>query len=159
MKTLVLVAAAVLLAVVVRAVAVAQEDTAGSAVDSAEVGGGADSSTVVVVATYFHGNRRCATCRKLEAYSQEAVTQGFVDELDAGRLVWRVVNFDEEENAHYLDDYGLYSQALVLSREVNGIETEWNNLDKIWQLVGNKEEFLNYVTASTRAFLSPTKSE
>ena len=36
------------------------------------------------VAYYFHGNFRCATCRKLEAYSEEAITKGFVDQLASG---------------------------------------------------------------------------
>lgn len=33
-----------------------------------------------VVAYDFHGNKRCSTCRKLEAYSEEAITGGFAAE-------------------------------------------------------------------------------
>ena len=36
-----------------------------------------------IVAYYFHGNKRCSTCRKLEAYSRKAIEGGFADELAA----------------------------------------------------------------------------
>jgi len=39
-----------------------------------------------VVAFYFHGNVRCATCRKLEAYTDEAIHSGFANALDDGVL-------------------------------------------------------------------------
>ena len=29
-----------------------------------------------IIAYYFHGTRRCATCKKLEAYSKEAIETG-----------------------------------------------------------------------------------
>ncbi len=108
-----------------------------------------------IVVTYFHGNRRCATCMKLEAYSHEAVTSGFGDDLAAGTVEWRVVNFDDEANQHYTKDYGLYSQSLVLSHVVDGKEVSWKNLDKIWELVGDKDKFVPYVQSSTRDFMNP----
>ena len=66
------------------------------------------------VAYYFHGNVRCATCRKLEAYSEEAITKGFADELASGTLAWRVVNIDEPENKHFVQDFELVTKSLVL---------------------------------------------
>ena len=42
---------------------------------------GASVQTPRFVAYYFHGNMRCATCRKLEAYSEEAITKGFAEDL------------------------------------------------------------------------------
>ena len=36
-----------------------------------------DAGAESVVAFYFHGNVRCATCKKIEAYADEAVQQGF----------------------------------------------------------------------------------
>jgi hypothetical protein len=53
------------------------------------------------------------------------------------------VNFDDEVNRHFVNDYKLYSQSLILSRVRGGKEVAWANLDKIWTLVGNKEEFLH----------------
>lgn len=108
-----------------------------------------------VIAYYFHGNRRCATCQKLEAYAQEAVTGEFADEIEQGLVEWRVVNFDEEANEHYLKDYGLFSQTVILSRIDGEKETEWKNLDRIWKLVGDKDAYVTYVRDELRAFLMP----
>ena len=114
----------------------------------------ADSAaSVAYVITYFHGNRRCATCKKLEAYSHEAVETGFADDLASRKLQWRMINYDEEANAHYAEDYGLYSQSLIVSRMVDGKEAAWTNLKKIWELVGDKYKFLTYVKSETRAFM------
>jgi hypothetical protein len=106
-----------------------------------------------IIAYYFHGDRRCATCLKLEAYSAEALQTGFKKELSDSVLVWRVVNYDEKENKHYIDDYNLYTKALILSRVSGGKEVGWKNLDKIWQLVGNKDKFIEYVQQETREFM------
>jgi hypothetical protein len=112
-----------------------------------------DISNEIVFASYLHGNRRCPTCLKLEAYSEEALRAAFKEELEDSVLIWRTINYDEKENEHYLKDYSLYTKALILSRVKNGSEVEWKNLDKIWEKVGNKEEFLKYVQEETRAFL------
>lgn len=107
-----------------------------------------------VVVFYLHGNRRCATCKKLEAYSEEAVATGFATQLADSTLVWQVINFEDADNEHYVKDYGLYSQSLVLSRRRGGREIEWKNLDEIWTLVGNRKEFMAYVQAELAAFLT-----
>jgi len=106
----------------------------------------------IIYASYFHGDRRCPTCMKLEAYSSEAIRSGFEKEVKDSLLVFRTVNWDREENAHYLDDYKLYTKALILSRVRGGKEVAWVNLDSIWQLVGDKDKFLKYVQTHSRAF-------
>ena len=106
-----------------------------------------------VIAYYFHGNRRCASCIKIEAYSREAIDSGFAEELKAGKLEWLVINTDEPENEHFIKDYQLYTKSLVLSNIENGKQTKWKNLDKVWELLRNKEGFLQYVQTETRAFL------
>jgi len=112
-----------------------------------------------VIVFYLHSNRRCITCKKLEAYSEEAVTSGFEAQLEDSLIIWKVVNFEEEANEHYVKDYGLYSQSLVLSRLQGDQEMEWKNLDKIWKLVGSKEEFISYVQGELNAFLNPTEEQ
>ena len=112
-----------------------------------------------VIVYYLHSNRRCTTCKKLEAYSEEAVTSGFASQLEDSLILWQVVNFEEEDNEHYVKDYGLYTQSLVLSRLQGDKEVEWKNLDEIWQLVGNEEEFISYVQRELNAFLNPAKDQ
>lgn len=112
-----------------------------------------------IVVYYLHMNRRCMTCGKLEAYSKEAVETGFVEQLKDSSIVFRVENFETEGNEHFSKDYQLYSQSLILSRQHDGIETEWKNLNKIWKLVGDKEEFITYVQTEVAEFVNPEEKE
>jgi hypothetical protein len=116
----------------------------------------ADTGDSRVIAYYFHSERRCATCMKLEAYSQEAIESGFGDLLADSSLVWRVVNFESADNEHFAKGYQLYSQAVILSRLENGTEVGWVNLDQIWTLVGDKEKFVAYIQTETKRFLDGT---
>lgn len=68
-----------------------------------------------VVAFYFHTNTRCSTCIKIEAYSHEAIEKGFPDELKNGTLELRVVNYEQPENRHFIQDYRLVSKSLILA--------------------------------------------
>ena len=106
-----------------------------------------------VVAYYFHGNKRCSTCRKLEAYSEEAVTGGFASELDSGELVWRVVNTDDAANAHFVTDFELVTKSVVLVEYRDGEVVRWKNLKLVWQLVRDKDGFITYVREATEDFL------
>jgi hypothetical protein len=121
----------------------------GAAAASAADAGPAD----VVVVTYFYTNVRCPTCRKIEAYTQEAVEQGFADDIAAGRVVWRALNTDEAAHAHFVDDYGLLAKSVVVSRRQGGKEADWKNLDRIWDLVGDKDAFVSYVRDEVAASL------
>jgi hypothetical protein len=116
-------------------------------------GGASPSGDAKVIAYYFHGNFRCRTCRTIEAYSEEAITKGFTDALASGRLAWRVVNVDEPENKHFVEDFELVTKSLVLVEYRDGKVIRHENLREVWKLVSDKEAFLNYVRASTREFL------
>ncbi len=106
-----------------------------------------------VTAYYFHTTNRCASCRAIEAYSKEAIETAFADELKDGRLVWKLVNVEQKGNEHFVKDYQLYTKALVLVDETRGRAPRWRNLEKVWQLLRDKEAFLRYVRTETRAFL------
>ncbi len=112
------------------------------------------ASADVFIASYFHGNVRCATCYKLETYSAEAMQTGFEKELKDSSLVWRTVNWDKEENKHFLADYKLFTKAVIISRLRSGKEIAWTNLDSIWTLVGDKGRFVKYVQDQTRIFIA-----
>ena len=96
---------------------------------------------------------RCSTCRTIEAYSEEAIAKGFASEIASGRLAWRAVNIDEPENKHFVEDFALASKSLVLAEYRDGKVTRHENLQQVWQLVRDKEAFLDYVRAATRVFL------
>jgi hypothetical protein len=106
-----------------------------------------------VIAYYFHTNTRCSTCIKIEQYSKEAIEKGFPEELKSGALE-KIVNYQNPENRHYMQDYKLVSKSLILVNLVNGKQTEWTNLKVVWQLAGCKDAFLNYVRREVRGYLA-----
>ena len=111
------------------------------------------AADVKIIAYYFHGNARCPTCYKMEQYAKEAIEENFKDELANGLLVVKTVNVEKKENKHFLDDYQLYTKALVISRVENGKEIEHNNLTKIWEYVRDKNRFFSYVTTEINKYL------
>ena len=114
---------------------------------------GEDVKGARVVAYYFHGSFRCPTCRKLEQYSKEAIETNFQDAIRSGKLEYKVVNVEDKGNEHYTQDYQLYTKSLILSLVKDGKVTNWVNLDKIWEYVGNKEKFIDYVKKKISDFL------
>ena len=98
-----------------------------------------------VVVTYFHRMFRCETCLKFEEYSEEALREKFPDELAGGRLEWRVLNLDENENAHYEEEYEVVESSLVVSIESGGEELAWRVIPDIMDLVWDREAFHDYV--------------
>jgi hypothetical protein len=122
----------------------------------------AETATVVppsvhshrVIAYYFRTTYRCPSCRAIEAYSREAIEKSFADRLKDGRIVWKVVNIEVKGNEHFVQEYRLYTKSLVLVKEVRGKPAEWKNLEKVWQLLRDKDAFFRYVQDETRSYLA-----
>lgn len=106
-----------------------------------------------IVATYFHGNVRCATCKKVEAYAREAVEEGFRPEVASGVVEFRAVNVEAAENEHYVEDFQLTNKSVIVTEEVNGVVSRWAKLDDVWGLVGNRDAYLVYVRDAVRGYL------
>ena len=93
---------------------------------------------------YFHRTARCPTCLDMEAYTAEAAGR-FAAGREAGRILFRAINLDDETDRHYEQDYALEFSSVVLSRRVNGQEAAWTNLPAVWSVVGDKPNFIAYV--------------
>ena len=123
--------------------------SAGESVDNGDHGEGKHR----VVAYYFHGNKRCVTCRKIEAYTKEAIETDFAGQLESGKLEFYIINVDESPNERYVYQYRLTTKSVVLA-ECNGERpTRWKNLEKIWDHVGDKGIFMDYIREETSSFL------
>ena len=107
-----------------------------------------------LIVYYFHGITRCPTCLTLEMYSKEAVENLFTDELARDIIEWQIVNFDETWNEHFIQDYDLSFQSLVIVRMADGRQAEYKNLSKIWELVDDKPAFMEYVGNEINAYLT-----
>jgi hypothetical protein len=118
---------------------------------------GDDLASTKVIVYYFHGQARCPTCHKLEQYSKEVIEASFKDALASGNLEFKVVNVEDKGNEHFVDEYKLYTKALVLLLIKDGKEIKSTNLDKIWEYVGNKQKFFNYVKSGVGDYLREAK--
>jgi hypothetical protein len=107
-----------------------------------------------VIAYYFHGRVRCVSCVKIETLSRKAITEGFPKDLKNGRLEFRDVNVEEPANRHFIDDFRLVSQSLVLVEIQDGRQARWKNLEKVWTLLGSEKEFFPYVQEGVSSFLN-----
>jgi hypothetical protein len=106
------------------------------------------------VVYYFHRTFRCQTCLTIEAYIDEALKTHFADALDGGRLLWRPTNVEEPENEHFSEDFALEFNSAILVRLADGKTSHWTNLEKVWDLLENKEEFLGYIQRNVGSALA-----
>jgi hypothetical protein len=116
----------------------------------------APAVTTGTIVYYFHGTRRCPTCRKLEEYTREAVMTAFAEDMKAGTIAWRTIDTDEPGNEHFVKDYVLTTKSVVLSAVSDGEEIRWKNLPRIWELVGDRAAYVTYIQEEIRTFQEGT---
>lgn len=124
--------------------------TSGSVAATSEAPSGQERQVVLY---YFHGDRRCKTCLSMEANALEVVRSKFAEELDSEALVWKVVNYDEPENEHFIKDFKLVSSSLVLVEMQGGEQVRFDVLQDAWSLARDVWRFQNYVHKSVLDFL------
>lgn len=110
-----------------------------------------------IVVYYFHTTLRCPTCYKIEQYTHEAVEKYFDKEIKTGTISFKAVNVEQEKNQHYVKDYQLFSKAVVISLIKGGKEVTYNNLSKIWEYVGDKAKFYEYIKTEITQYLEEVK--
>jgi hypothetical protein len=107
-----------------------------------------------LVVYYFHADIRCPTCQKIEQYAHEALDARLGEELASGKVTWRTLNYEATENAHFATEYEIAAPTVVLVRRHDGRDGEWRNLTRVWELVGDKPSFVDYVAAEASSLLA-----
>ena len=126
-----------------------------------------------VVVTYFSSDVRCATCLKIEALTRRAVEERFAGPLAKGQIAFQILNMDEEENAHFVDDYELAFKTVVIRGDAHAGDAHagdahagdahagdaqknatdeksvepWVKMDEVWSLTAKPDEFIDYLAA------------
>jgi hypothetical protein len=106
-----------------------------------------------LIVFYLHGTARCRTCMKFEALTKEVMDVSFADEVKKGWVKFRVVNVDDKENEHYVQDYQLYSKSVILSDTAGGKQTRWKNLEQIWEKVRDEDAYKQYIRDEVASYL------
>ena len=109
-----------------------------------------------IVVYYLHTTGRCHTCLVMERYTDEALRAYFSNELNSGRVEWKVLDVKLPENSHFIQKYQLYTKSVVVSHFRAGKELRWKNLDQIWMKVRDKNDYLAYIKREIEPFLKDT---
>ncbi len=107
-----------------------------------------------VIVYYFHGERRCVTCRTIESYIAESLKTYFADDLAAGTISWEPTDVDKPWNNHFIEEYNITTSTVVLAYMRDAERVRYKKLDRVWKLVQNKEAFFEYIHREVAAFLA-----
>ena len=67
-------------------------------------------------------------------------------------IIWKRL----QGNEHFTTDYEIFAPTVVLVSISDGSEQSWKNLDRVWELVDDKEAFVEYVRSETKTMLAGT---
>jgi len=80
---------------------------------------------------YFHVNQRCPTCLCFEQQVNHVIEAYFSDEINSGKLTYKVLNAQQEQNADIARQYGAVGSQLFINTVVNG-EDHIEDIQDIW---------------------------
>jgi hypothetical protein len=114
----------------------------------------AQEKKVRIDVIYFHATIRCHGCLTIEDMTKNSINSTFGKELKDSLITYTSLDFLQTENEHYQDDYKFDAQTLIISKKIDGKEVKWKNLDKIWDLSSDYDEFHKYVEEEVRKLLN-----
>lgn len=106
-----------------------------------------------VIAFYFHPTFRCPECLDIEALSREAIESGFDRAIENGDLIWIVLNMEEPGAEEFVEEFKLDTSTLVIADMHGGQQTRWKKLEKVWELLNDRDGFVKYVQEEVAAYL------
>lgn len=103
----------------------------------------------VVNIFYFHGNIRCQTCNTFEKLTRDTLHSYFADQLAGGDVQLKIINKDLPENEHFVADFQLTSNSVVVQKG-----EQYKNLEEIWELVRQSDAaFKSFLAQEIQAML------
>jgi hypothetical protein len=88
----------------------------------------------------FHSTHRCQTCNAIENQTLETINNHFKTQLDAGQLVFSVINVDEEENYPIALEYETSGTALFINVIKDGESIKTDLTEFAFMTVNNEDD-------------------
>ena len=107
----------------------------------------------IVIAYYFHRTFRCKACITIETNAERTIRENFSKELADGRLTWMPLNLDEPSGQKLAKEFDIFGSTLVIAKMKGDNTAQYKKLEKVWDLLGNQEEFSLYVTEEVNEYL------
>ena len=82
----------------------------------------------VIEVKYFHATIRCASCVQIEDFITQTLSLAFQKEMKDSTVQFSSLDFMEPEIEPMMDIYGFDTQALIITKVVDGKEVEYKNL-------------------------------
>jgi hypothetical protein len=98
----------------------------------------------MVEVVYFHRARRCQSCIYAEEETIYTMETYFQDEMASGKMTFRSVNLNDEENTAILEKYNAYTSSLFINAIIDGTD-HINEVTEIWFLIGDDQAFVEEV--------------
>lgn len=92
-----------------------------------------------VVVYYFHRKFRCPSCLIVESTLHETLDKHFSEDLAGGRLAACVVNVDEKENRHYVEEFRILFNSVIIVDKRGGTAHRFKNIEKVWDIYQDRE--------------------
>jgi hypothetical protein len=104
-----------------------------------------------VIVYYMHATFRCLTCNQVESMGEELVRTEFADAVKDGRLEWKPVDY--QENDQIATRYSVGGNMIIVAKFRDGKEVESRRLDRVMELANNRDEFMTYVRGAITSLL------
>jgi hypothetical protein len=100
----------------------------------------------------MHATIRCVTCNRIEDMAAGLVNEVFADEKEAGKVIWKEVNY--QENTELAREFDVVASCIVVARSVDGQIVDFRRLDDVWTLAGKPDQFNQYVAEAIASYLN-----
>lgn len=112
----------------------------------------AKSNSQIIEVKYYHATLRCASCIQIEDFISKTLNLAYDKELKDSTLRFTSLDFMQPENEPMMEKYGFDTQALIITKVVDGKEVKFKNLDLIWDYLSDFAKFEKYVEDEIREF-------
>jgi len=93
---------------------------------------------------YFHRAQRCYSCIYAETGIRYTIETYFADELASGKVTFKVLNVEDDENATIVKKYGAFTSSLFINTIRDGTD-HIEAVAEIWFVLGNDEALVEVV--------------
>lgn len=89
--------------------------------DTTTVDKSKSESTSVVKGYYFHGTRRCTTCKAVEEVTKEILSEYYASELADKTISFEAINLDEEDSKVLANKLKVSGQMLLFVSDTDTV--------------------------------------